>query len=255
MGTYTFRAELFPNRPPLTIPGPIGFQVETPYDSGDSSVDQGALTISAGKASVEVETLESAVDLPTLRIRVEEVLATVVNVKGYLSGRAYNLDIVEAVDPSGQVFSFVSGAQGLEDSENERPLDWRTVLALCQTVPSLPRVFANLRNSILFVHDTGLFCFRAMEVIREPFDNLAGGNRDRGWDAMRNALRVDRSWLRYLQDFAEPQRHGSRKGMTGQERILAIRHGWQVVDRYCLFLHRDSGDLPEREFELLIHNT
>jgi hypothetical protein len=63
------------------------------------------------------------------------------------------------------------------------------------------------------------------------------------WARMREALRIDRSWLDEDKDEADARRHG-RPGMpaqSGPERLAVLERAWKVVDRFCMHLSNPDG--------------
>lgn len=108
--------------------------------------------------------------------------------------------------------------------------------------------------------DTGFFCFRAVESIKQSFKGEENSGKSKqedkqAWGKLRNALNLHRSWIDVFNQDAGKQRHGGTVFMSGEVRISLMEHAWKVVDRFCVYLHRGSMVLPEDEFPLLTEKT
>ncbi|MFC1935491.1 hypothetical protein ACFLX9_01825 [Chloroflexota bacterium] len=219
-------------------------------------IDELTVRIEQGAVSVDLKTSQVDVDLPSLKLRVEESVGTLVNVLGYLSGYAFWVDVESALDPLGKKTTFGASAKEIADTKGERPFEWQAVYEACERVSSFPRALADLRNAILFANDTGFYCYRcyrAMETVRQYFETEKGiSDIGKAWEAMGADLLLDRSWLIDLaKTFTQPQRHGKRQSMTAQERIKAMKYAWRVIARFLIYMHRGFQPLPANEFDLL----
>lgn len=148
------------------------------------------------------------------------------------------------------------GAQEIANDRPQRPIQELAQYAgILAKEPALPRILGELRNSIMFPNDTAFHCYRAIETIRGHFDRRLGlgGSDDRGpaWQAMRGAIRFDRTYIQAIQDSAEAQRHGTRSPMTAEQRVEAMRRTWKIVDRFIVYIDRGFQTLPDADYTQL----
>ncbi len=257
MANYTFAGTLHPTRLPLNITNPLDFDQAVPLLDGRNVRDQGSLVISNGRFTLTLDTTETPVHIPTLKIRAEEIIRGIVDFCGYVSGFVYYIDIESVSQDHRGPTQFGLGAQEIADDRPLRPVQdlaqYATVLA---KEPALPRVLGELRNSIMFPNDTAFHCYRALETIRGHFDRRLGlghsDDRARAWVEMRGALLFKRSYIQETQDFAEAQRHGNRKGMTGERRVEMMRRTWNIVDRFIVLVDRQVPTLSSDDYSALM---
>lgn len=249
MNTYTFSGKVLPERANVNIMPPLKIEMEA-KDAGIS----GKATVSIGVSQISVvfNTENSNVDLPTLKNYVEDIVSSLVDAYGYLSGRGYDIEITSVVDPSGMQTVFGVGVAELEETQSERPLSFQDLIEVMNKSPDLHRALRDLREAIRSPLDTGFFCYRAVECVRQSFKQEKDDDKDElSWRRLRDTLRVDRSWIEGLKKFADPQRHGKSPYMSGKDRVSAMRHGWKIVDRFCIYVRRGFKPLPDNEFSLL----
>jgi hypothetical protein len=242
----TFFGVVIPERAAVSIEPPIPLQVRT---EDGTSLDA-TVSIVLSQVSVVVQNHPGTVDLPTLRNYVRATVRAVLDIFGYLEGRGYELELAAAVHEDGHQDVFGVGIDELEARKVERPLAFIPILKLLGSSDPLRRALADLREAISSADDTGLFSYRAVEDIAQAFASDASDKKG-GWERMREALRVDRTWIDHVKAFGDPQRHGRTRPMSGDERVSAIEHARKVVDRYCVYLDRGRTPLSEADFELL----
>lgn len=113
-----------------------------------------------------------------------------------------------------------------------------------------------MREAIRQPNDTGFFCYRAIESIRQHFYEPQDGKKDGpSWERLRSSLRIDRSWIGALTESYEAsnQRHGKTPYMSGENRVSAMQHTWKAVDRFCLYLDNGAVQLAEEIEELRLN--
>lgn len=217
---------------------------------------EATISISGSQVSITVRNLDENADLVTLKNYVRVAVMGAVDMLNYLWGQGWDVEVTSVRKPNGEQVYFSAGVQELYEAQAERPFAfereqqfeqlWQVVLKS----QHLRRALGNLREAIRLPEDTGFFCYRAVESIRQHF--WKEGDRDdrnQSWVLLRKALRIDKSWIDALTPFAEEQRHGGTPYMSGEARVSAMKRAWKVVDRFCVYLHRDCVDLPESEFD------
>lgn len=252
MSTYIFSGKIMPERVNFNVSPPLLIQMQA-IDAGISG--EAIVSINASQVSIVIETTDKNAGLPTLKNYVEYLVRTIVDAYGYLTGRGYDVEITSVVDPDGKHTVFGVGIRELEEAKDERPLSFPALLGVMGMDKSqhLHRALGDLREAIRSPWDTGFFCYRAVECIRQSFvEKEDGDDKNPSWKRLRNALRIDRSWLeKYTKESAVAQRHGSTPYISGEDRVLAMKHAWKVIDRFCVYAHRGFIPISESEFDIL----
>lgn len=248
MATYIFSGKVMPERADVNISLPsLTFQAKDAGFSGETII-----SIARSQISIKLDTTDAGVNLDTMKNYMEQLVRNLVDSYGYLSGRGYDIEITSVVNPNGQQAVFGVGIRELEKSENERPLSFQELFPVILKSPHLRHALGDLREAIRSPSDTGLFCYRAVECVRQHFrEDEDDDNRAPSWERLRQNLRVDRSWMKPLENFSKEQRHGSSSYMSETDRVLLMQHAWKVVDRFCVYIKGNFQPLPESDFEIL----
>lgn len=248
MITYIFSGKVMPERANVSVDATrVNIKAIDAGFSGEAIV-----SISFSQVSVKLSTTDIDVGLFTLKNYVEYLVRALVDAYGYISGRGYDVEITSVVDPNGEQVVFGVGIKELEKAEDERPLSFSEVLSVMSKSPHLHRALGDLREAIRSPFDTGFFCYRAVECLRQSFRKEEDGdNRKPSWERLRSALRIDQSWIDAIKRFADPQRHGSPAYMSGGDRVSVMQHVWRMIDRFSIYVKRDFTPLPEGEFDIL----
>lgn len=89
-------------------------------------------------------------------------------------------------------------------------------------------------------HVTQMHCRRAIEAIRshfEPHELPDTKNREsKGWESLRNTLRVDRADIESFSKLALDQRHGRVTNNSWPERKNALAITFEVIHRFMAYL-------------------
>ena len=247
MNHYVFSGKILPERAIVNIP-PIEINMEA-TDAGISGTVIVSIVVS--QVSIVFNT-NSESDIFTLRNYVESTLRTLVDTYGYLSGRGYDVEITSALNDKGGYTVFGVGIGELENAQNERPLSFQQLLTVMNKSTHYHRALGDLRESIRSPHDTGFFCYRAVECIRQHFkENNDGANDKMSWIRLKESLLIDITWIKKIQQFADPVRHGDTLYISEKNRLLVMQHAWKVVDRFCVYVYNNFEPISEDEFSLL----
>ena len=112
------------------------------------------------------------------------------------------------------------------------PHDW--IMLALQSEP-LTAALRDLRLAMQTSADVATHCYRAIERIRHAFSS---GERDRrlSWVRLREARRLDRSWLDMYAEHATAVRHGELMALTIEERDKCLTQPATVAIRYAVYL-------------------
>lgn len=215
--------------------------------------------------------------METARNYIEYFVRSIVDAFGYTEGRGYDVEITSVIgQQDGQPWAsfpvwavFGVEVSALQQTKSERPISFDEVVPLLLDLPQqndsdpivaklapqqLRRCLGDLREAIRSPHDTGLFCFRAIECLRQCFILDEDGDDQRlSWERMGEILRIGESWTKGLTQISTSQRHGTSQYMSGEERVKAMQRTWSVVDRFVIYAKSDFCPLAD-EYELLESN-
>jgi hypothetical protein len=93
----------------------------------------------------------------------------------------------------------------------------------------VPLVLHNLNLAVIFRHDSAFFVYKAIELVKEDIGETK-------WDLLRERLRIAKPYLTELAEFSKSARHAVSIAIDGLQRQEMINRGWEVADRYFLYL-------------------
>ena len=250
MFVYTFAGKVLPERAYVTI-GPIR-PMKVQIILLDGVLEYEAhIFINTAQIMFVARSNEPIENLETLRNSVEQVVRSIVDAFGYIEGRGYDVEITSAVDSSGQrsqVFPVEIGA--IQAAKGERPLTLGELLDLLNSgagdaggegafkLMQLRLALSDLREAIRSIDHSAFFCFRAIECVRQCYveEGEEDNNRARrdSWSRMRKELRIDRSWVKEIEDASMVERHGRHRATTGEQRTALMLRTWKVIDRFIM---------------------
>lgn len=212
------------------------------------------IEISNADVRVTVDDLATGADVMTLRNYVEAACQIIADAYAYLSGIPFIVGINRVTTADGaEPTPLDHQVPAISASESDRPLAIEELLNLVLSPNIEPAMrsqlvlaLTNLREAMRSPHDTGFHCYRAIECIRQFF----GEGSARHWERMAEALRIDRTAVDRVREFARPQRHGADLFMSDADRGLAMQLTWRIMDRFVLFVRNGGRALTAAE-----HNT
>jgi hypothetical protein len=253
MPTYTFTGKVLPDRaavslPPTkldgieTIPGDIGFTINSIH-----------ISIAVSQVSVIVATDKQVPDIFTLKNGIEALIRAQVDVFGFLTGRGYDLEITSVTGSDGSFLVFGVGIEELEQAMQLSPNKFTELLGLSMSSAYVQLALADFREAIRSPSDTGFYCYRMAETIRQSFAKPEDGdNRSLAWQRLRDSLNVEKSWLIMLKMAADNRRHGALLMLLSTDRVALLKGASTLLDRFCVYLRNGAVPLREPEFPLLV---
>ena len=247
---YTFAGKVLPERTYVSI-GPFptfNVHVGLPEVSIDFEAN---VVIDNAQVAVVVRSHLEIANLETLRHSVEHVVRGIVDAFGYIEGRSYDVEITSVIDMSGKhslVFGLEVGA--LQATKRERPVLLPDLLRLLISPSSfgvedasfklmqLRLAMGDLREAIRQVGQSAFFCFRAIECLRqcyvEPGAEDSDVTRRTSWETMGKELCIEKTWIEPVRMASIPERHGSQRTTTAEQRIELMLRTWKVIDRFIM---------------------
>jgi len=234
MEPYLFYGIVLPERAQLSL------QLELKFSQPvyDSSI-QAKVSIVLNQVAVWVET-EHEWDIYDLRNAVGNIVQDHLAMIGYLTGRAYDLELTRVLNRSRRI-DHVFGIEISCLAKRGESIDFTAAMAKLRDKTSgqngvfLRRCFGDLASSMKHPIDTGFYCYRAIESLRlhcAALHGLSAAEKPEQWEKFREVSRCDKQTLDTLKTAADPLRHGGVSNTTSNERENLFNITWNIVDKY-----------------------
>ena len=197
---------------------------------------------------------------------VDRLVRTLLDIYGYVNGQAYDLDLGHyidhgAMDSGNWVKPFRVGALDLRQTVGTTFDELRGMVMLEALPPpgderkaraagQLTQALGDIRDAIRHPHDTAVFCFRAIEAIRQHYVEDGDRGPRASWERMGEQLRIDECWTQDIAPARKSQAHGEGQVLSGAERAEFVRRARAVVDRFVASVRNDFNALPD-DFDIL----
>jgi len=158
----------------------------------------------------------------------------------FLVGKYLSVEILGVITPSGHKRVF--GVEHSYIQEKISPKDvqekwFPKIMNAYQTEasPYLQRCFTDYRLALEHAEDTGFYCFRAIESLRQFFNEQ--GDKNRSWKKLRDATNTDRDTIEEnIQEYSKNRRHGDVYLITGEERKLVLETTWDIITGFIEYV-------------------
>lgn len=124
---------------------------------------------------------------------------------------------------------------------------------VCEHVLRQPLLFMAMRElttAISLPHVSLVECARAMDRIKNLLSTP--GSKDKAaWAQMREKLRLDEAYLKYITDASANPRHGQPGHTSGMVTVEVTRRAWVVMNRYLEYLMRGEQPLDVTAFPVI----
>lgn len=234
METYLFEGVVLPERAQITLQFPLEFVHITSGTKGKASI-----SIILNQVAVWVDS-EVEWDIFDLRNVVKNILQNELAVIGYLEGYAYDLEI-KRVQNRSRGIDYVFGIDIPCIAERNKSIDKIAKISLIRQKANgtegvlLHRCFNDLVMAMKAPDDTGFYCYRAIESLRQHCIlkfNLSPENKAEQWQKLREIAKCDEAAIREIKLAADPVRHGNIGPVTSQDRERLFTKTWDIVDNY-----------------------
>ena len=175
----------------------------------------------------------------TLKNEVEDMIRVALDALGYTLACGYDLEIVQMINSLGSPpIIFGVGIPVVEHSATNANIRFDTIIGLYSDAKGkyLQLCLANLREAIRAPKDTGFFCYRGIESLRQFFLNEKMAKDDKSsWDLLREELKMNRSDIDKIKEFADPIRHGATFAINDEERATLFKLTWNIVNSFIKY--------------------
>lgn len=234
MQTYLFEGVVLPERAQLTIQISVSFTHISSDLTGEAYI-----SILLNQVAVWVDT-EDEWDIFDLRNVVKGILQNELAIVGYLEGCAYDLEVTRVLNRAlGIDYVFGINIPCITERNKEINKVERLMLIRQNLIGRegllLHRCFNDLIMAMKSPDDTGFYCYRAIESLRQHCIlkfSLPPGNKSEQWQKLRELAGCDEPTIRDIKSAADPVRHGNVLPITSPYRESLFMKTWDVVDGY-----------------------
>lgn len=239
---YAFFGRVYPERTSVEISG-MNLQHTSQFGTFQMHV-----VTHGSQILIEAQTEEETDDIYTLKNLVQSGVSSLTDPLSFLVGKHVDVEIVAVITPSGdkRVFGVEYPYISEKISSEEIQSEWLPkILAVYQTEasPYLQHAFTDFRLAMKHAEDTGFYCFRAVESLRQFFNS---GDDSNSWKSLRKAINVDRATIEEdIQNYSYKRRHGDVDFITGEERQQVIEATWDIIRRFIEYAGEELEPIQE----------
>ena len=189
-------------------------------------------------------------DFLPVYIRALDLCRASVDLIAFSMGYGLTVYLDTFINPDGAQSSLLSKDDGLAPlcTAFSPKVGFHEVHNMVLQEPALFMALNDLISAITLPHQSPVNCARAMDRIKHLIAPGAANDKD-AWRQMRNALRVDEAYLKFITDHSAAPRHGRPGHIPGNITTEVTRRAWTVMNRY-FELRKAGGSLPAH-FSLL----
>lgn len=233
---YTFTGKVSPERAPID-----SLEVTKELNHPEAGL-KGTLRvwIQVSQVTVTFSTGDEVTDLATLKNIAEEYVRLVVDIEGYRRGGGYDVEMIQAI-PAGGEAPAVFGC-GIRVLELRLPKPEYPDFVAALNAPgghTLRIALADFREAIRAPKDSGFFCYRAAEALRQLFqkDDSDEDRRD-SWERMGEALQIPEADRMFLKTTADAVRHGRSPFISAADRERSLIIASDMIAKAVAYLER-----------------
>ncbi len=191
-------------------------------------------------------------DMVSLYMRAWDIARTCVELVAFRKAWGVEVVLTKFVKPDGVEAEIVFNDPRLEpicksyDLENGFPEMLKIVLGS----PAIFSLLHDLIRAITVPHASTVTCARVVDGIKHLIASGAP-SRAKEWLQMREALRVDETYVRLITDHSKDARHGKAVHIPGNVTSEIAKRAWTIMDRFLEYKKRNAGPLPIPEYPVL----
>ncbi len=197
------------------------------------------IKIQLNQIAVWIET-EHEWDVYDLRNLAKTVVTNELAIVGFIRGYAYDVEIARIVNPVDDLDAvlgidipcLVERNKDLNVEQRFREIHAK---ATGEHGVLLHRCLADLSAAMQHADDTGFYCYRAIEALRQHCARTHGIGLDKKseqWSRFHQVAGTTEEAVRHLKDAADATRHGDVVPITSDERKDLFLKTWDIVDAY-----------------------
>jgi vacuolar-type H+-ATPase subunit D/Vma8 len=199
-----------------------------------------SFSVILNQVSGVINNIKEGLDLYTIRNYLVQTVATFVNCIAFSKGYVYTVEIVKLQSAESD-FTYVYGVDVpyLENRNLTKELtDIVELFNSCTGTDGiyLKRAISDCVMAMRVPEDTGFYCYRALESIKQWFGTQFNLSKDKEqWMKMAEELRGTQEDVKLIQHYAFPARHGIPLDVEDETRIEIFEKTWTVIERFIAY--------------------
>lgn len=231
--------------------------------SSENRPIQGTLDITHSAITITVPCTEPLHDLLTVKDRLQRWALITIASYGFVQGLGLDVEITKEIGVSRPPLVFVkTNAEIPRAAKPAEDLARYWNLTAQHTSRPLRLALINYMRALREPEEAMMFCYRALEALcHDPNFYISEKEMKQNWQALRNALNLDKAYLDPLTERATDHRHGGQMIPSREEYTAGLETAHCVIERYAAYLENGHHSLSLEGFPQLktsafpIHNT
>ncbi|MBF0377564.1 MAG: hypothetical protein HQK72_08775 [Desulfamplus sp.] len=230
---YILKGLVLPERAAISL-GPMKMEFFHPSSGLEA---QAKLNIVLNQITVWVYS-EHEWDIFDLRNVAEQLVVDILAIVGFLKGYAYNVEIRQIIN-DGKDIDYVFGINMPCIEKRNEHLDFEKHLnKLLPKVAGdhgifIKRCLNDLVMAMKQPGDTGFYCFRAIEALKQYCKNRYGLEKEADqWKKVSDISGYGKDHIEVVRRFAFPARHGDILPITSSDREEIFIKAWDIVEAF-----------------------
>lgn len=233
MTVYILRGLVLPERAQLSLP-PIKVKFMHP-----STVHEGEIKLSIVLNQITLWVYsESEWNIFDLRNVGKQFASDILSIIGFLKGYAYDIEIRHVINDEKEI-DYVYGIDiPCIEKRNEHILvEEKLNDLLPKTVGAggiyVKRCLNDLIMAMKHPEDTGFYCFRAIEALKQYCKNIFNIEKEsEQWKKVTEITGYEKDYIEIVKKFAFPTRHGEVLPITSADREEIFMKTWDVIESF-----------------------
>lgn len=252
MPTIAFIGRILPDTVDVTILGLGQVNWKIPESGLDITIEI-EIVHSKVTATCAANRFNRTDDLMPIYIRAFDLARTAADLISFAEGRALVVLFEWVVEDDGKTTPLRTEQPALARyvTALSRDRNLADVWKLTVEEPAIFQALNDLVTCISLPHHGPINAARVVEGLSHIIGGVGAPAATR-WQALREALNLDRAFLQLITDISTKPRHGNRTHIPGSQVDRVVTRAWMVMNRFLEFkLRGSSSPLPIAEFPLL----
>lgn len=185
-----------------------------------------------------------------LRGTVNSVIRNILDVINFTTGQTLDLEIDAVFSDDKQIHSFETEriiiSPMVEYFQINNRIGWSLRILGIKNGLHLRHALSDFRRAMKYQDEVAMFCFRAIESVRQHFAEGAPQGtkniKDYSWLETKSNLCITQAFLNQFYGSAVAQRHGELQSLRGFEVGAILEATWLVMKRFADFLESGNCD-------------
>jgi hypothetical protein len=236
MSIYILRGVVHPERAQFSLISPINLEITHPSTTATIKIK---LNIQFNQITLWVDS-DYEWEIHDLRNAVKDIIVlTVLSIFSFRLGHTFDAEIIHVMNDEKQidyVYSIVIGR--IYERKKDVVFTHEELMSLFRKTLGVNGIYVNrcfgdlamaTRNPI----DTGFYCYRAIESLKQYCKNKFSIDKEADqWKKLSEITGYDQEYIEVVKEFARPVRHGDVLDVTDSNRVEIFMKTWDVVEAF-----------------------